>query len=378
MNIISELRKVANALQGRCAPVPVEIRGLGSIGHMSREQGLYINSSIKRPLAMLMQEEAELERVARETSGGLFGSELAHIARRISDRADIIRTIKGMRASLTSWDGIVTAQGNGNSQVLPWKKTGVATANAWDFGWTQTGFPAAGTFSNIPGGGQFTVNSTGSMPILPRIGGTSHAYLTNVGWGFENATAAISGIIGVVDLLVGAGNILAATGTSQNITTTALPRWTTGEGLSMSLVVTTNLSGGTGPTIALTYTDQAGGTGNSTGAIALTSNAAAGRLVPVQDGPMIRFASGDTGVRVIEACIITGTMASGVMAAIIYKPILFSGSLSGIPVERNTPVQTGGMRRITESAGGTLPALTTIRLATSGAFFQGYMEFVFG
>jgi hypothetical protein len=102
-------------------------------------------------------------------------------------------------------------------------------------------------------------------------------------------------------------------------------------------------------------------------------------MLPVQDGPMIRLASPDAGVRQIEACIITGTITSGVMAAIIYKPIMFMGVLVNRAVDRTTPSQAGGMRRITETAGA-LPCLTMIRYASSGGSTNlgGFLEFAWG
>jgi hypothetical protein len=324
----------------------------------------------------------EYERTAREVSNGRFGADvLAPIARRISDHSDVIRTMKQMRAALTSWDQIVTAINAGKSaQVSFLRSSSAVSASFWQFEFALAGLPTAGTFATIPGGSAFTGSSVGSMvsPGTANIGGSDHCYLTNVSL-HSQPSQINQQIVGVVDLLVGAGSINAATGTSQDISTTALPRWTTGEGLCMSLVVTTALVGGTVPTIAITYTDQANNTGNSTGTISVTTASPAGRMLPVQDGPMIRLASPDTGVRKIEACIIAGTITSGVMAGIIYKPIMFMGVLANQSVERTTPSQAGGMRRITETAGA-LPCLTMIRFAsnTSNTLLGGFLEFAWG
>jgi hypothetical protein len=380
--ILDELRKVASGLQGKCAPVPWGIEGMGELGYMTRERGLYVNPAYRRPLDLALRESVEYERTAREVSHGRYGAEvLAPIARRISDHADVIRTMKRMRGALTSWDQIVTAMNAGKSaQVSFLKASNALASNAWQCEFAIAGMPTAGSFGAIPGGSAFTGSSVGSMvsPGTANIGGSDHCYLTNVSL-HALANVLHNQIFGVVDLLVGAGSIAAATGTSQDISTTALPRWTTGEGLCMSLVVTTNLVGGTAPTIAITYTDQAGNTANSTGAITVTTAATAGRMLPVQDGPMIRLASPDTGVRQIEACIITGTITSGVLAGIIYKPIMFMGVLANQSVERTTPSQAGGMRRITETAGA-LPCLTMIRFAsnTSNTLLGGFLEFAWG
>lgn len=380
--ILDELRNVASGLQGRCAPVPWGINGMGELGYMTRERGLYINPAYSRSLDLALRESADYERTAREVSNGRYGADvLAPIARRISDHSDVIRTMKQMRAALTSWDQIVTAQAAGKSAQVPFlRSSSVVTANFWQCEFAIVGLPAAGTYGAIPGGDAYTGSSVGSMvsPGTANIGGSDHCYLTNASLALQTSTFN-QHIVGVVDLLVGAGSINAATGTSQNISTTALPRWTTGEGLCMSLVVTTALVGGTAPTITLTYTDQGGGTANSTGAIAITTASPAGRMLPVQDGPMIRLASPDTGVRQIEACIIAGTITSGVMAAFIYKPIMFMGVIASQPIDRTTPSQAGGMRRITAAAGA-LPCLTLIRQASNGtnSNLGGFLEFAWG
>lgn len=380
--ILDELRKTANGLQGRCAPVPVDIAGLGEVGHMTREHGLYINSALRRPLNALVRDHDRYEKAAREASGGMFGAELAGIARQMSDSVDVVRSIKNMRGALTSWAGIVAAQAAGKNFVSPFSKpTAVTTFNAWQCDFRIAGFPAAGSYAAIPGGGTFNGTSTGAaQTVVNALGVSDHLYLTNAGFALAQSVASNTSIVMVVDLLVAAGNINAATATSQTINTTALPRWTTGEGLCMTLEVTTNLVGGTAPTIALTYTDQAGNTANSTGAIAITTGAQSPRLLPIQDGPMIRLASPDNGVRQVESCIITGTITSGALAAVIYKPIRAMCTLSGLPTERTTPAQAGGMSRLTETAGGQLPCLTTFRYATNnvGTALIGFLEFAWG
>lgn len=382
MMILDELRKVANGLQGRCAPIPVDIAGLGEVGHMTRERGLYINSALRRPLDSLVRDNCRYEQVARDVSGGLFGAELAGIARQMSDSADVIGSMKRMRGALTSWAGIVAAQTAGKYLVSPYSKpSAVVAASAWQSDFLVAGYPTVGTYGAIPGGSAYNGASAGAVQtVVNALGGSDHLYLTNAGFGSGGLVITANTIVLAVDLLVAAGNINAATATSQVINTTALPRWTTGEGLCMTLEVTTSLVGGTAPTIALTYTDQAGATGNSTGTIAITTGAVARRLLPIQDGPMIRLASPDNGVRQIESCIIAGTITSGALAAMIYKPIRAMCVMGGLPAERTTPAQAGGMSRLTETAGGSLPCLTTFRnaSATSGSALLGFFEFAWG
>jgi hypothetical protein len=146
----------------------------------------------------------------------------------------------------------------------------------------------------------------------------------------------------------------------------------------MNLAVTGAL-GATAATITISYTDQANNAAQSTGAIALTTSAAANRLVPVQDGPMIRLAAGDYGVRTVEGCILSASMLAGTMAVQLFKPLRLQTTLLGLPVEMTTPVQAGRMTRVTQSAGGELPCIMTQRyVQTSGAGLHGLAEFVWG
>jgi hypothetical protein len=183
-----------------------------------------------------------------------------------------------------------------------------------------------------------------------------------------------------VDVLVSAGNILATSATSQNISTTSLSRWTSGEGLAMTLEVTAAL-GATTANITVSYTDQAGNTGQTSTTTALLTSAPVGRLVPVLDGPMIRLATGDYGVRTIEGCILSASMTgSGVMAALIYKPLVVCPTI-GLTTwnERSTPAQLSGIKQLTSAAGGELPFVGSFVLAstTSTGTILQWLEFVY-
>jgi hypothetical protein len=221
-----------------------------------------------------------------------------------------------------------------------------------------------------------TSATTGAVPIPLTIGGSDHLYLTNAVANHVTGT----NVHMYVDVLVSAGNILATSATSQNISTTSLSRWTSGEGLAMTLEVTAAL-GATAANITISYTDQAGNTANSTGAIALTTSAAVGRLVPILDGPMIRLATGDYGVRTIEGCILSASMTgSGVMAALIYKPLVVCPTI-GVTTwnERSTPAQLSGIKQLTSAAGGELPFVGSFVLAstTSTGTILQWLEFVY-
>lgn len=377
--VLSELRKVAAGLQPGTAPIPLVFNGVGQVGHLSHRQGVYINSALRNPVRALLRDHYRAEKVAREVTGGRFGADdLLPIAQRASDNRDAILAIKKMAMAISSWDGVTSARGNGKSwDFLGNKVSQTTVASQWSSFLRVGGMPvAAATPSAIPGGDRLTASSTGAIPLPMTLGGSEDLYLVNAGTNHATGT----NVVLIADVLVGAGSISATSITSQNITTTALSRWTTGEGVNMTLEVTTGL-GATAANITLSYTDQAGNTGNSTGAIAMTTSAIAGRLQPVAGGPMISLASGDYGVQKIDGCIFSASMAAGVLAAWLYKPLLVIPTLATTTfVERSTPAQVGGIRKLTSSAGGEEPFIGFFVLtSTTSTGVQTYLlEFVWG
>ena len=147
----------------------------------------------------------------------------------------------------------------------------------------------------------------------------------------------------------------------------------------MTLEITTAL-GATASNITLTYIDQSGNTA-ATAATALQTSGIAARLTPVQDGPMIRLASGDFGVRSISSCFCSAAMGAGVVAALIYKPVLLMPTLAtNAWTERSTPAQIGGIKVLTEVAQGSKACLGVFVLtSTTSTGIQTYMlETVWG
>lgn len=380
MRLLNELRKVAAGLQPKTAPIPLVFDGVGQVGHLSQRQGVYINSAMRNPVRAMLRDHYRAERVARDMTNGLCGADdLLPIARRMTDSRDAILAIKKMAMAISSWDGVTAARGSGKSwDYLGTKASQTTVANQWSSFLRTAGSPAAmATPSNIPGGDRISSATTGAWPLPMTLGGSEDLYLTNVGGNHATGT----NIVMVVDVLVGAGNISGTSATSQNISTTSLARWTSGEGVNMTIEVTTAL-GATAANITLSYTDQAGNTGNSTGAIALTTGCIAGRLQPVQDGPMIRLASNDYGVRTVEGCILSASMTAGVMAIWLYKPLIIFPTLSTTTfVERSTPAQVGGIRRLSDASGASLkPAIGFFVLtSTTSTGVQTYLlETVWG
>jgi len=153
----------------------------------------------------------------------------------------------------------------------------------------------------------------------------------------------------------------------------------------MTLEVQTAPSTSTGvPNVTINYTDQSGNAAASTGAIAWgTTSPIVGRLLPLQDGPMIRMASGDLGVASVQQVTfsVSAAGAGGNMALLQYKPLLLVPTLATTSfVERSTPAQIGGIRKLTSVVQGSEPFLGFFVLcSTTSTGVQMYLiETVWG
>jgi hypothetical protein len=378
MRIIHELRKVANGYPAKAPPIPLVFNDLGQVGHVSNRR-VYINSAMERPLRQMLALHYKADRVAREISNGRLGADdLLPIVRAGSDCRDAIRAIKSMRAAITSWDSVVNARASGKAwDYFGTKASQTTVANVWSSFTRTAGNPAAMSYNAIPGPAALDSNTTGAWPLPMSQGGTEDVFLTNLGGNHATGT----NVVLAVDLIQAAGSISATVNTTQSVATTTNLRYTGGEGVLMTLEVTTAL-GATSATVTVSYADQSGGS-STTSAITLLTGAIAGRLVPVQDGPMIRFATGDYGVRQVNTVLLSASMAAGVLAMLMYKPLLLFPTLATTTfVERSTPAQIGGIRKLTDytTSGSSKPCIGFFVLtSTTSTGVQTYLlETVWG
>jgi len=386
LNVIQELRKVGRAMPAKLEPIPLSFNGMGLCGHLEHRRGLYINSGIKHHIKSLIKDHYRAEQAALDVSGGRFGADtLLEIYAKGSDRRDAIGAIKSMRSAITSWDGVVNARGGSKYyDSLGFKNSFTTVAANWSSVHRVGGLPAAYANVAFPGATPPLVTTTGAWPIPVTIGAGEDLYLTNFGQNHLTGT----NITFLVDVVSANGSILTSLVTSQNVATTALTRWTGGAGIMMTLEVTVITGTATGvPNVTFNYTDQSGNTANSTGAIAWgpagTTNVAVGRLLPTSGGPMVQLNQDDYGVRSVEGVIFSASSAgaAGAMALLMYKPHLMVPTLATTTfVERSTPAQIGGIKKLTSVAGGQLPHLSFFVLtSTTSTGIQTYLlEFVYG
>lgn len=383
MQVLHELRKLGQQLPAKAPPIPVAFDSIGTVGHVEHRRGIYLNSATARLTRALLRDNYKAERLAKDlTNGRATAAELLELARLGSDRRDAIRAIKSMSMAISSWDNVVSARSSGKSwDFLGTKASPTTVANQWHSNMQGAGNPGAVTFGTGSGVAALDSNTVGAWPLPMSLGAAENLYLTNMGVNHATGT----NVVLAVDVIIGAGGILTSIVTSQTINTTALPRWTGGAGLQMTLQVVTTPGTATGiPNVTINYTNQANTAAQSTGAVSIgATSAIAGRLLPIQDGPMVRFASGDYGVRSIQQVTFSASSAgaAGAVAALIYKPLLIVPTLSTTTwVERSTPAQIGGIRQLTEVVQGSKPCIQFFVLpSTTSTGIQNYLiETVYG
>lgn len=373
MDVIAELRKYGHAQTAKTPPIPVYLSGIGDIGHVEKRRGLYINSAIQPYVRSLLRDHYRAERVARELSNGRLGAgDILPIAARGTDSRDAIKAIKSMRGAIASWDNVVAAIEAGKFWNYMSSKASITTvAAAWFSLTSQAGNPGPLTLGTIPNPVPMSDATVGAWPLPMALGATENLYMTNVGVNHQTGT----NIILAVDLIYSAGGIVTSIVTSQGVSLSALPRWTGGAGLQMTIEVTVVPSTSTGvPNVRINYTNQAGTAARDTGLITwgLTSPTV-GRLLPLQDGPQIRLASGDFGIQSVSqiSVSLSSVGAGGRLALHLYRPLILIPTLATTAfVERSTPAQIGGIRKLTSVAQGSEPCISFFVLPSTTSLGQ--------
>jgi len=350
-------RSMPPAWDGAGVSVPIDAPGGGRIGRMLPGRGAYVDLDlkalgIKRPILDVF------ERTPMRRALDLL----------LDDRGDI-----------TTYNGIIAARTTGARDFTFTKNALTTVASAWSSLLIASGVPSAGSYTAIPGGAVFTRASAGAISgFMANPGSTTRGYLLTFGYGSSQAlNMAI-----LADALVGAGSIDANLNTSQTVNTTALTRYTgTAAACNMLTFEVTTALGATPANITATYTNESGTGSRSTGAIALTSSAIVGRMMPVGSGPFIQFASGDYGIRSLESVQLSAAMGSGVLAALIYRPLSFvPGIAAGVYMERDSTTQIDGVTEIAKDSSDVLGSLILLVQpgGSSSGTITGFMRTVVG
>ena len=249
--------------------------------------------------------------------------------------------------AIQSIDQLVSAISTGQTTRYDWNKITGGSAYAagrWYDGSMLGALPIAnawaGTALNWVSCNESTGNGTQVFGI-PHGGNVSPLvkHLLNMNaWG--TAATSVPGTLMLVDLQGYYPGISNNTTSAQTLVGTPTLRYTNGEGCRMYWVQTA-AAGATAQNIALSYTDQAGNTGNALGAtVAMTASGIAGHISHAGTaannyGPFLPMASGDTGVRSVQT--VTFSAANtGTGALCIARPLAqITLSVAGLMTEKD-------------------------------------------
>ena len=219
-------------------------------------------------------------------------------------------------------DSLIAAFAAGQSNKGLFQKASsnaaVSAAGRWHEFFTATGIPTAGSFSGSAGvATQMNAATQGALNV--GTASVSPDIKNLVSWKAQSPTTTmVPATFYLVDyLLYYPACVVTGTPTTLNNTAT-LPRYTTGDGVFPIIAVQSAL-GATQPVLTLTYTDEAGNTGNA--GLALTSPVASAPISTLflnNGSPFLPLAGSDKGVRKIDSYTLsTGT--TGTVAIILVK-----------------------------------------------------------
>ena len=291
--------------------------------------------------------------------------------------------------AIQSIDQLVSAISAGQTTRYDWNKITGGSAYAagrWYDGSMLNALPIAnawaGTALNWRACDESTGNGTQVFGI-PHGGNVSPLvkHLLNMNaWG--TAATSVPGTLMLVNLQGYYPGISNNTTSAQTLVGTPTLRYTNGEGCRMYWVQTA-AAGATAQNIALSYTDQAGNTGNALGAtVAMTASGIAGHISHAGTaannyGPFLPLASGDTGVRSVQT--VTFSAANtGTGALCIARPLAqITLSVAGLMTEKDLLNQIPSLPVIKD--GACLVWLYGAGAATAASTtFAGGIEVVWG
>lgn len=209
---------------------------------------------------------------------------------------------------------------------------------------------------------------------------------------FSAAATSMPAVFMLVDRL-GFYPITTVTTTGNQALNNTVPfpagRHTNGQGLRAYVVcssgaATTAMGAGT-PNIQITYTDQAGNTGNTTPTVlpAGTTAAPKGSIVysgtgAGKYGPFLPLAAGDSGIRSVEQFNLSASYVSGVLNLVICRPLLtLPMTTIGVAAERDLLNQVPSLPRVYD--GANLSWLMYAGAATPvNSAFYGHLDFAWG
>jgi hypothetical protein len=214
--------------------------------------------------------------------------------------------------AITTLDGLIAAA----KQRVPIKKTATRTtvANGWFSLFDIAGDPGAGTLAGTSTTtGVVPNNTTAGVPLIGAFGGGNTGYLQNV----EFASTVACRLM-IYDLLWKGGAYAFNASTTGQTPASYSARVPGGTDFTNTEIWVEQVTAATGnQAVNVTYTNQSGTTGRSTGAVGIGAAPTVGRM------RQLPLAAGDTGVQGVTG--VVGTVASaGTFNVLVIRP-LWSG-----------------------------------------------------
>lgn len=234
--------------------------------------------------------------------------------------------------AITTRDGLIAATAAG--QRIAWFKSAARTTVAaiWFTLFDLAGNPGGGTLAGTSTtAGVVPDDTTAGMPGINPFGGGNTGYLNTVDFGNTVACR-----FSIFDLLWKGG----AYAFNANVTLSAQPSYsarvpggTDFTGLQIWIEAVTAFTGN--PSIAVTYTNQSGTTGRTTGTIATGAALTVGRMM------QLPLQAGDTGVQKIETVVVTVATA-GTLNVLVMRPLWTQGRVRLVnDGDKHGPDKTG-------------------------------------
>ena len=294
----------------------------------------------------------------------------------------------GQWCGFTDYSDMISELSSGKKYGFIWAKaaTTAGVANNWYDLWTVTGNPAPGDFAGTAlTSRQFNDTTTGSIWHGGNKSTDTKHFLS--GWVMAS-TGSFNYML--TDRVLSYDSNTFTANTNQNFTTTlTAQRYATNGDLGLIVsFVTDTVHNATGVDInALSYTDNAGNTGQAmpttptvstiVSGAAPTANLGARVFAPATSGATVTWgyamplANGDTGVQKLEA-ITTSAARTGTFAAVLHQPLIYIPTvLSNIISEKDFVAMTPGLARIIDGACLNIWHLTS---STGGPNINGACE----
>lgn len=225
-------------------------------------------------------------------------------------------------------------------QKVPWNKASMTTvANGWFSPFAQTGQPGAGTLNvgNTANGLVHTDATTG-YPLINAFGGGNTGYLTRMEY-----ASTVACRIAVFDRLFVAGAYAFNAATTLASQPSYLGREPNGTGQDCELWIEAVTAFTGNPSIAVTYTNQAGATAHTTGTVATGLAPTIGRCI------QLPLQAGDSGIQKVES--VTATVATvGTFNVMVLRPLWSSRIISANWGDVHDLVRTGMPQLYADSA----------------------------